>query len=272
MGTATAQELIPVRLLNPVEDDTGIALYRQIADRLRELIEDFHPGAQLPSETQLSEYFSVSRATAIQAVRLLVDRGLVVRQRGRGTFVADRNQVLRRNAPGLTSFSDDLRRAGYATSERVVASTTRTVVDPFDPESSEQRASIGPCWALERVILADERPVALVRSFLPLRVAPPAPEELEPSSLYEYLRTTHPDEVPAGVTEYWEAMCAPTDVCRRLELSPGTAVMRVRRTAYNMADAVVEYSDSYVRSDVFRVRLVLGTRDTEGHGSRFLVG
>ena len=46
-------------------------------------------GALLPSEAELCRCLSISRNTVRQAIGELEDEGLVVRKRGRGTFVAD---------------------------------------------------------------------------------------------------------------------------------------------------------------------------------------
>ncbi len=46
------------------------------------------PGEQVPSATALAKQFNVSRNTAARSIALLREEGLVVTQRGWGTFVA----------------------------------------------------------------------------------------------------------------------------------------------------------------------------------------
>jgi DNA-binding GntR family transcriptional regulator len=46
-------------------------------------------GEQLPTLTELQERFNVSRNTVVAAIQILKDEGLVIGQRGWGTFVAD---------------------------------------------------------------------------------------------------------------------------------------------------------------------------------------
>jgi GntR family transcriptional regulator len=66
--------------------------YQQIADDLRAKIErgDYAPGSQLPTEKELRLLYSASRNTVREAVRVVVNLGLVQPQAGRGTFVAER--------------------------------------------------------------------------------------------------------------------------------------------------------------------------------------
>jgi len=66
--------------------------WREIAEELRVRIEtgDLAPGEQLPNEIDLCEEFNVGRNTVREAVGWLVNRGLVDRKSGKGTFVTDR--------------------------------------------------------------------------------------------------------------------------------------------------------------------------------------
>jgi GntR family transcriptional regulator, arabinose operon transcriptional repressor len=65
--------------------------YRQIADELKSQIKEsiLVPGQTLPTEPELARKYSVTRVTLRKAVDMLVTEGLVKRQQGRGTFVAD---------------------------------------------------------------------------------------------------------------------------------------------------------------------------------------
>src|SRR5450830_401440 len=72
----------------------GIPLYKAVK---RELIEsvrrgDWNPGDVIPSETRLSERFEVSMGTVRKAVDELSAEGFLIRQQGRGTFVASHSR------------------------------------------------------------------------------------------------------------------------------------------------------------------------------------
>jgi GntR family transcriptional regulator len=67
----------------------GAILKRErVRDYLLEMIETHPPGAPLPAERILCQRLSVSRPTLRSAVDELVNNGMLVRQHGRGTFVA----------------------------------------------------------------------------------------------------------------------------------------------------------------------------------------
>lgn len=64
--------------------------YLRIAAWLRDEIKAgrLRPGEQVPSANELAERFNVGRNTASRAIQVLKQEGLVVTQRGWGTFVA----------------------------------------------------------------------------------------------------------------------------------------------------------------------------------------
>ena len=64
--------------------------YQRVAAWLRaEIISGrLKPGEQVPSASALAAQFSVSRNTAVRALHVLKDEGLIVTQRGWGSFVA----------------------------------------------------------------------------------------------------------------------------------------------------------------------------------------
>lgn len=71
--------------------DGTTPIYLQIAEELRTQILDgtLSEGQRLTSTTEYATRYRINPATANKAVSLLVDEGLVVKQRGIGMFVAD---------------------------------------------------------------------------------------------------------------------------------------------------------------------------------------
>src|SRR4030095_6453534 len=65
-------------------------LYRQIKTLItRSLVSgEWRPGAPIPSELELASRYSVSQGTVRKAVTELAEERVLVRQQGRGTFVA----------------------------------------------------------------------------------------------------------------------------------------------------------------------------------------
>ena len=81
--------------VNPASDR---AVYRQVADRLREGIVsgEYAPGSALPSESKLVAEYEVSRVTARRALAELQLDGLARPEHGRGWIVRRRPPVRRK--------------------------------------------------------------------------------------------------------------------------------------------------------------------------------
>lgn len=67
--------------------------HTQVREQLRHRIEsgELTPGSRLPPETELFKELQASSTTVVRALNDLVREGLIVRRRGSGTFVAERD-------------------------------------------------------------------------------------------------------------------------------------------------------------------------------------
>jgi GntR family transcriptional regulator len=91
----------------------GNPMYRQIADDLRAQIESgaLEPGQQLRTELELRDVYGASRNTVRDAIKWLINLGLVETKPGQGTFVVQKIN------PFVTTLSGD--RTGLSTDEGV---------------------------------------------------------------------------------------------------------------------------------------------------------
>lgn len=72
-----------------INKDSHIPLYHQVKQAIYNKILDgyWSKGELIPSERQLGQMMGVSRITVIRALKELTDEGLLVREKGKGTFV-----------------------------------------------------------------------------------------------------------------------------------------------------------------------------------------
>ncbi len=135
----------------------GVTRWRQIADSLgHDVTEARFADGRLPTEPELAARFGVNRHTIRRAIGMLVDRGLVRVEQGRGTFVANGHidYLLGRR----TRFSTNLKREGHEPRHRLIASTRGTA----DPATARDLglAPGAPIVEIETLGQADGVPVS----------------------------------------------------------------------------------------------------------------
>lgn len=83
-----------------LERESGIPLYIQVKQQIRQLIEQgvWDPGSKIPTERSLADQLKISRNTVSMAFRELEAEGVLVCQQGRGTFVAESDEAVRRES------------------------------------------------------------------------------------------------------------------------------------------------------------------------------
>lgn len=156
------------------------SLPQQLADALRARIRatEWAAGQQLPTEAELVSQYGVSRATVRQAIKDLENQGLVVVQRGRGTFMAEHTGI-HAGMQELASISATIADMGFKPAmryrRRTIRRATAAEIEQFDLTDGAEILDI------QRKILADGRTVAFSYDVLP-RWALPA--DFQPSFLH----------------------------------------------------------------------------------------
>lgn len=139
---------------------SGIAVWRQIADRLRQEIAAGQPaeGERLPPENTLSERFGVNRHTVRAAIAALVAEGVVTTRQGHGSTVTKRSR-LTYPISRRTRFSEGLAGQARQTSARLLDAA----VEAADPIVAEGLALPAGAAVLRLRTLseADGWPIAL---------------------------------------------------------------------------------------------------------------
>lgn len=72
-------------------EESDLALFQQVAARISDDIVDgtLSEGDQVPSINDFATYWRINPATALKGIAQLVQEGILFKQRGIGTFVAD---------------------------------------------------------------------------------------------------------------------------------------------------------------------------------------
>ena len=150
-----------------IDRGSHIPYYLQLKVALTEGIEqgDWGPGDLIPSESELGKFYGVSRTVVRQALKEMTYEGLVVRQKGKGTFVKQPKISSRSLVQSLEGFYGDM-------ADRGVPVTTQVLEQTLEPADSDvalnlELESMAPVVKLVRLRFVEEEPIVLVVSYLP---------------------------------------------------------------------------------------------------------
>jgi len=230
--------------------DGIVPKHEQLRTILIGLARSLAPGDILPSERQLCLDHGVSRITVRRAIGQLETEGLLVRVRGKGTFVAARTA---RSRLHLASFTDEMRRMGMEPST-LVLSAEREVPPPRTAAALglDERAET---HHLRRLRLADGLQISVDEGWYPAELFPGLDKLDLKNSVYramadQYGRTIDRAEQTVGAAE------ASAEMATLLGLSPRRPVLVADRTSY-CGDVAVEHALTTYRGDRYELQMSL---------------
>ena len=100
--TKREQNVLPDLSIH-LDRNGGVLLYHQVEEFIRQKIQtgEWAKGYQLPSEPELAKAFDVSRATIRQSIFNLVQKGMLERRHGTGTYVLHTAEMKEKIKKGL---------------------------------------------------------------------------------------------------------------------------------------------------------------------------
>lgn len=229
-------------------------LYDQLVDILSEKIEhEYRPGDLIPSERELSERYGLSRTTVRLALQELERLGLVVRQHGRGTFVADRSAQTT-NLMQAYSFTEQMRDMGRDPLTTILefseVEADKNLVEHMNVRLGER------LFKIKRLRSADAMPMMVERTYLPARkfltLRRPM---LEQKPLYDVIEQDFNEKINVAEEEFFASIARPADA-HMLDISEGAPVLDLVRTTYNVHNEIVEYTLSVARADQFKYKVM----------------
>jgi len=234
-------------------------LYEQTRLQIIELIQDgLKPGDLLPTQGELAKQLGASLITIKRAILELGRDGIIESVRGRGTVVQKTEAILDRRR-GVSSWTESITRLGK-TSQNTVLSLKQEM-----PEKAIQHhLGIGrrePVIHLERLRSIDDKPVCIMRNFLPASLLPGIVHEgLKGDSLYQCLRERY-GIYPTNAYESLKARLANT--AEQTLLGETTEVVLViQRTTMDASNRIIEWAEVIASADSY-------IYETELHESNF---
>lgn len=221
----------------------------RVRDVLLDFIADMKPGEAIPSERDLCRELGVSRPTVRAAIDDLVRSGLLVRERGRGTFTGPHRvtQALASTTgnsfyapPAEGNWLSRILEFGSAPAGARLAS--RLQLSPADP-----------VLRVVRLRVVDDEPMAIERIHLPHALVDGlVPADMESGSFYRFLRERFNVDVRTAVQTIEPTVTDETEA-KLLHVPQHAPALLFERTTRDAGGRIVEFTRSIYRGDRYRV-------------------
>lgn len=224
-------------------------LYFQLYDILyRDIKNGFYkPEELLPTESDLIEKYSVSRATVRKAMDLLVNDGLITRQRGYGTVV--QKPKIEQTLNRVNHFSSEMAKKGYKSSttllDNKIVYANKTIAKALDIKENTKMIQV------KRLRNANENPMCIENAYLIFDKCPKVLEQdFSKNSLREFLVKEYNINWKKAVQKIY-AINADSKLAKPLKIKVGDPLIYVERVSYDQNDQPGEYLQVYYRGDSY---------------------
>ncbi|WP_196604456.1 GntR family transcriptional regulator [Pectinatus haikarae] len=237
--------------------EKNIPLYEQLIAYIKIQIQQgvLKPGDQMITENDLCGALNISRTTVRQCMNRLVEEGLLIRQRGRGSFIA--NPKLKRNINYLYNFTENMRSIGASPTSVVLTKevsniTNKQLITSLQLPEADPRA-----FHLLRLRCANGTPLLLENTYIPYYLCSGIEQfNFEAVSLYDTL-SSHYSLNLYHASETIEAIIIKGAVAKLLKCSSNTPGYQIERVSHLDSGYVFELTTSTTRADkcIFRLEL-----------------
>jgi GntR family transcriptional regulator len=231
--------------------ESAVPLHTQFEAIIRQRIEDeeWAANACIPSETELSKIYGISRMTVRSVLNRLVDAGLLYRSQGKGTFVAESKIV---SSPLIRyGIREQLEQMGYKTSTKMLSFERAPVsVKVSKILNIEFKSEI---FIVKRLRYVKGQPLSFHISYVPVPLFPRLMEQdLEHNQMCDVIEK---DYVIQRRFETLEAITADTEEAKFLLVGPNSPLLLLENIVYTYKDQPLEYSKIIFRGDKIKIKL-----------------
>lgn len=233
-----------------IRDDEDVPFYKQLRNKILDEIESgkLKHGEKLPSERELAEQFQISRMTARHTLSMLEREGVVERRVGSGTFI--NNKKIEMDFVTFNSFTKNMLNKGLIPSTQILSiqkiEATANLAQKLKLTQGDMM------FAIKRLRLVNETPIAIEESFLSEKLCPGLNEMItENDSLYELLEREY-GIVLVMAKEYMQVTVSDESESKLLKIRSESPCIFQESVAFDKNEQEIEFSTSLTRSDIVK--------------------
>jgi len=223
-------------------------LYVQLMGQITKDIEEgkYRPGDKIMTEAEMVEHYGVSVITVRKAVGNLVEKGILIRKQGKGTFVS--RPKFSRNIKKLQSFSEMCYQMGVEPGAKMIVNQ---LVEADDETADCLGVEPGSkVVSIVRLRFADGTPVVIEENFFPLKYAFLLDARFDDNSLFDFLKVK--SGVCVAASEKIIELCrASAQEAENLRMKKGDPLLLVKSTAFDNFGEPLYAGKQYINGDSF---------------------
>lgn len=232
-----------------LDTNSPIPYHVQIREVLAEEIKNGKYKEKIPSERELMERFSVSRATIREAVSHLVKEGVLEKVHGKGTFILQKPPV-HEWLDSLNSLTETVKKMGMIPGSKLLKNGMVK-----EPSYIKEFLKTESMYFVERLRTADEIPIAIERHYYPEAIGHLLETyDLDRSTIYDLLELELKIEL-AEAEQLISCKEATAKDAKHLGISSGSSILYVERLITDRSGEPVEYYKGCFRPDMYVFRI-----------------
>lgn len=229
-----------------IDHKSHLPLHMQVESLVRNLIiePEYQNGKLLPGEVDIANMLGISRNTVRQAFNKLVLEGVLLRKKGLGTRVAEKNIITNLDN---WSFTQEMLEKGI--DEKIYLLNVTEV--PADKETAGlMSVPIGTkLIMLERIRGTKNKPIVYFISYFHPRIGLKINTDFS-KPLYKLLEEDYSIFVSISKEEI-KAVNADKEMAKRLHIEMGDPILLRKRIVQDPGERIIEYNLGYYRADSF---------------------
>ena len=235
-----------------LEKNSPKPLYQQLKDILVDAIdsEKWKANEKIPSENELSSIYGLSRMTVRSVLTDLVKEGLLYREQGKGTFVAEKIVTV---SPSYIGIREQLEKMGYEVETRIVECQ-----EERSSETVAKKLNLLPgesVFKIKRVRYIKGDPISLHISYINARYKEKLTVEMLEKEQLCVLLSENYGIHKKKVSETLESVVASNEEAELLAVEKGHPLLLLRDVLYDEISRPYEYTKVVFRGDRIKIRL-----------------
>lgn len=230
-------------------------VFEIVAETIKTKINDgtYSQEQKLPSEYDLAKEFDVSRLTVRKAIDLLISQNLLVKQRGKGTYIMKQTDKFQSGQHGLLSFTESAAEFGK---------TSKSVIIDFEklgtiPKVVAEKLQITheDVYKIKRLRYFDDDPMTIEEiyiraTFLPGNVS----VENVQGSIFKLIE----EQIDISYShQEIEAVLVTEELSKPLDVPIGDPLLLVHTITYSASGTPILFDNSYYRADKYTFKNIL---------------